>query len=34
MMSLTAIEQNLNPFPIYKTMRERQPIFYDLDRYS
>jgi len=34
MMPLNAIEQNLNPFPIYKTMRESQPVFYDPERFS
>ena len=34
MTSLTAIEKNLNPFPIYKTMQKRQPVFYDPERSS
>ncbi|MDR3573307.1 MAG: cytochrome P450 [Anaerolineaceae bacterium] len=34
MTSLTSIEQNLNPFPIYKKLREQQPVFYDSERFS
>lgn len=34
MLTLNAIEENLNPFPIYQEMRARNPVYYNPERYS
>lgn len=31
---LTAIEQQVNPFPIYQEMRRQSPVYFDTQRYS
>ncbi|MGE5223107.1 MAG: cytochrome P450 [Omnitrophica WOR_2 bacterium] len=34
MVALTAIEQQINPFPIYRDMRMQNPVYFDTQRFS
>ncbi len=34
MPTLSKIEQNLDPFPVYRAMRKNQPVYYDPERNS